>query len=52
MRIAALQRSFRVKKLHPCPMEILKRVDRPTMQVSGKLNFSALMSVKVALIGR
>ena len=34
MSIAAtLQRSFRVKKLDPYPMEILKRVDRPTTRV-------------------
>jgi len=34
MSIAAtFQRSFRLKKLDPYPMEILKRVDRPTTQV-------------------
>jgi reductive dehalogenase len=34
MSIAAtFQRSFRIKKLDPYPMEILKRVDRPTTQI-------------------
>lgn len=34
MSIAAtFQRAYRVKKLDPYPMEILKRVGRPTTQV-------------------
>ncbi len=36
MSIAAtFQRSFRLKKLDPYPIEILKRIDRPTTQVGG-----------------
>ena len=31
---AAFQRAFRTKKLDPYPMEILKRVDRPTTMVN------------------